>query len=142
MAQGTAGRGGNGLERRRAPALLRPRVHAALVAAAAASWAVLTVLSLLPGPDRPHTGLSGNLEHAIAYALSAGATRLCLFGVLSRMQLLCFSLASGLFEIGQIWIPGRSPGLDNWASSTAGALAGIMAARWYAHRSLYRRRRG
>lgn len=123
------------------PPILRPRLHALLVAASAVSWVLLSVLSLLPGADRPHTGFSGNLEHAIAYALSAGATRLCLFGVLSRMQLLGFSLASALFEIAQIGIPGRSAGLDNWAASTAGALAGILAARCYAHRSINRPRR-
>lgn len=142
MAQGTAGRGEDRPARRKAPPLLRPRLHAALVAVSAASWAVLTVLSLLPGSERPHTGWSGNLEHGVAYALSAGATRLCLFGVLSRMQLLGFSLASALFEICQIWISGRSPGLDNWAASTAGALVGIVAGRWYAHWTLYRRPRG
>lgn len=142
MARGTAGHGQNGPARRRPPVLLRPRVHAALVAVSTASWAALAVLSLLPGSERPHTGWSGNLEHGLAYALSAGATRLCLFGVLSRMQLLGFSLASGVFELCQIVIPGRSPGLDNWAASTAGALAGVMAARWYAHWTLYRRKRG
>lgn len=139
MAHGTAGAAETRPVRRRPPVLLQPRVHAALVAVSAASWLALTVLSLLPGSHRPHTGWSGNLEHAVAYALSAGFTRLCLFGVLSRMQLLGFALSSGLFEICQIWILGRSPGLDNWAASTAGALAGLMAARWYAHRTLYRR---
>lgn len=140
MADGSAGREGDGGGRPRVPPILRPGVHALLVAAAAVSWGLLTVLSLLPGSDRPHTGFSGNLEHAVAYALSAGATRLCLFGVPSRMQLLGFALASALFEIAQIWIPGRSAGFDNWAASTAGALAGILVARSYAHGSTSRAR--
>lgn len=141
MTERSAGRAGDGPARPRTPPILRPSVHAMLVAASAVSWGLLTVLSVLPGSDRPHTGFSGNLEHAVAYALSAGATRLCLFGVSSRMQLVGFSLASGLFEIAQIWIPGRSAGLDNWAASTAGALAGILAGRVYAHRSIRRPQR-
>lgn len=141
MAERSAGREGDGRARPRTPPILRPRVHAVLVGAAAVSWVVLTVLSLLPGSSRPHTGYSGNLEHLVAYALSAGATRLCPFGVPSRMQLLGYSLASALFEVAQIWIPGRLAGVDNWIASTAGALAGILAARLYAHRSIITRRR-
>jgi hypothetical protein len=36
-----------------------------------ATWlcvALLIVLSLVPGPDRPHTGIAGQSEHFIAYA--------------------------------------------------------------------------
>ncbi len=120
------------------PLILRPRLHAALVALAAAGWLALAVISLLPGNERPHTGLSGNVEHFIAYALTAGATRLCLFGVSSRAQLVGFSLAAAVFEVCQIWIPGRSAGIDNWVASSAGALAGLLLARTFAHWSITR----
>lgn len=102
---------------------------------AALSWTTLTVLSLLPGSERPHTGASGNTEHFVAYALAALVTRLAFQNSKSRYQLLAFSLSAAAFEICQIYIPGRSPGIDNWAASTAGALFGVLLGRLLAHRS-------
>ncbi len=120
------------------PPILQPGLHAAFVILAAISWAAITILSLLPGTERPHTGLSGNVEHFLAYALAAIATRLSLFGLSSRAQVLGFSLASAIFEIAQIWIPGRSAGVDNWLASTAGAALGALLARTIVHRSITR----
>lgn len=96
---------------------------------AAALWLVIVILSLLPGSERPHTGYSGNLEHFVAY-LGTGAVTAFAFPTASLLRLaLPFCLAAGLFEIAQIFIPGRSPGVDNWMASSLGAFVGILAMR-------------
>jgi VanZ family protein len=105
------------------------RVQQALRLATVCLWVTLGMLSLVPGRDRPHTGMSGNFEHMLAYFLAAFATRLVLRQIESRWQLLTFSTCAAVFEICQIWIPGRSAGMDNWAASSVGALLGIAAAR-------------
>jgi hypothetical protein len=100
--------------------LLRP--------AALLCMGIIFVLSLLPGAERPHTGVSGNFEHVAAYA---GTAFFCALGLSWlrgwRVVALAFA-ASGAFEIAQIWIPGRSAGLDNWAASGIGACIGLAAA--------------
>ena len=100
--------------------------------AAVSAWLLLAI-PLVPGSDRPHTGMPGNAEHFIAYALSGLACRLTFISWRSRYQLFAFSLAAGTFEICQIWIVGRSPGVDNWVASTAGALLGICIGRLHDH---------
>jgi hypothetical protein len=94
-----------------------------------AAVAALTILSLVPGEDRPHTGVSGNLEHLAAYAITAGliATGFPAWPV--AWILAGLSAASATFEVLQIWIPGRSPTAENWAASSAGALLGAAGAR-------------
>lgn len=98
-------------------------------ALAVSLWLVIIVLSLLPGDERPHTGASGNVEHLMAYVGTGCITALAFRAVPALWLVLPFCLASALFEIAQIFIPGRSSGLDNWFFSTVGALVGILAAR-------------
>jgi VanZ family protein len=93
----------------------------------------LAVLSLVPGDERPHTGLAGQYEHVMAYALAGFVTRLAGHRIPSRWQLVAFSLAAGAFEICQIWIPGRSPAVIDWLASSIGALIGIAIGRQIAH---------
>ncbi|MFG1343314.1 VanZ family protein [Xanthobacter autotrophicus DSM 431] len=93
-------------------------------------WLVITVLSLLPGNERPHTGYSGNAEHFAAYAGAASVTALAFRSWAPVWLVLPFSLASALFEVAQLFIPGRSSGVDNWFFSTFGALVGVLLARW------------
>lgn len=116
-------------------------LDALLRAGAVCTWLTLAVLSLVPGQDRPHTGLSGDVEHAAAYFGAALITRLALGGVRSRWQVLAFSGASAAFELAQAFIPGRYAGIDNWAASSAGAVAGILVGRsfdhWLATRGLF-----
>lgn len=101
----------------------------ALKGLAAVLWLVIVVLSLLPGSERPHTGYSGNLEHFAAY-LGTGVVTALAFPAVSLLRLaLPFCLASGLFEIAQTVIPGRSPGVDNWMASSFGAVVGIIGVR-------------
>ncbi len=89
--------------------------------------ATVVVLSVLPGAERPHILASGNTEHFIAYAGTAFFA-----SSLPRLDgwrtLLLLSSASLAFEGVQLFIPGRSAGLDNWLASTTGALVGIALA--------------
>ena len=103
---------------------------AMLKALAGACCLVIIVLSLLPGNERPHTGFSGNIEHVVAYAGTACFVALALLRRPVAVLVIAFSAASAVFEICQIWIPGRSAGFDNWFASTLGALIGISAARY------------
>jgi hypothetical protein len=100
------------------------------------SWLALAALSLVPGYLRPHTGMPGNAEHFVAYALAGAASRLGWQGISSRYILMIFAVAAAFFEICQIWIPGRTAGIDNWAASTFGALIGIAIARFVTHQKL------
>lgn len=99
-----------------------------------AAVAVLTVLSLVPGEDRPHTGASGNVEHFAAYAITAGLIAAGFPAWPAGWILAALSTASASFEILQIWIPGRSAGVGNWAASTAGACLGTIGAVLMCHR--------
>lgn len=90
---------------------------------------VIAVLSLLPGEERPHTGFSGNIEHVMAYAGTVGVTAYAFLTPGIAVLTLGFSAASAVFEICQMFIPGRTSGLDNWFASTLGALVGATAAR-------------
>lgn len=101
----------------------------ALTILAVGLWIVIAVLSLLPGDERPHTGASGNVEHLVAYAGTACITALAFRRMAPVWLVLAFSAASGMFEITQVFIPGRSSGIDNWIASSLGALAGILIAR-------------
>jgi VanZ family protein len=70
----------------------------------------IMVLSLVPGSLRPHTGLPGQMEHALAYGLT-GALLCVGFGKPRDSLLLWIGLAgySALFELLQNFVPGRSP---------------------------------
>ncbi len=110
-----------------------PFVRTGLLIASIAAWPTIAVLSLVPGEDRPNTGMPGRIEHALAYAIAAFVTRLAFRRIASRWQALAFSVAAGLFEIGQIWVPGRNATVGDWAASTAGAVVGVIVARAIAH---------
>ncbi len=94
-----------------------------------ATWlcvALLVVLSLVPGQDRPHTGLTGHGEHFMAYAGTG------MMAMLSYRRLLWtivgLSLLSSVLEILQNFVPGRSPAvLDAIFSSAGGAIGTGMA---------------
>jgi len=88
----------------------------------------ILVLSVLPGADRPHVFGSGNVEHLIAYA-GAAFFASSLPGLRGWRIVLLLSAASLAFEGLQMFIPGRSPGLDNWLASSLGAVIGLAFAR-------------
>ena len=86
---------------------------------------LIIVLSLVPGSYRPHTGAPGNLEHFVAYALTA---LVLAWGWRSPAQwvgiiITLFLLASGL-ELAQSLVPGRSGHWMTAVVSGFGAIAG------------------
>ena len=93
---------------------------------------LIAILSLVPGYLRPHTGASGSFEHFAAYLMVAGAFAM---GLRSERSVLVMAavlmLAAGLFEIAQIDIPGRNPGLTGFVSSSLGAWVGVALAAVY-----------
>lgn len=116
------------------PLDVRPHARIAAIVCVAA----VVVLSVVPGSDRPHVFHSGNLEHFVAYG---GTAVLLVFGSsrgFARVWPVVLSVASAIFEVLQIWIPGRSAGFENWLASTAGACTGTVFALLLA-RSIARR---
>jgi VanZ family protein len=97
----------------------------------AAGWAciaALIILSLVPGGERPHTGLPGQIEHVIAYCGTAAvlglgySTTKARFGLVGMLALLAVVL-----EMAQQWIPGRHSQFIDFAASSAGACLGMLA---------------
>ena len=88
--------------------------------------AAIAALSLIPGVLRPHTLLPGWGEHFIAYA---GTGIFLALGYLDLRQRLvaCVGLAaaSGVFEILQNFIPGRSPNPFDALASVSGLILGL-----------------
>jgi VanZ family protein len=96
--------------------------------AAVCAWIALAVLSLVPGAERPHTGAPGNVEHAVAYALTGWVTAVALWRAHRGYIAAALILAAAAFEVCQIWIPGRGAAVDNWLASSFGAVIGVVAA--------------
>jgi VanZ family protein len=104
------------------------RIMKASRAIGLACVAAIVVLSLLPGDERPHTGASGQIEHAAAYFgtavfLAAGFRTV-------RDRIATLSLLVGLaavLELIQRLIPGRHSQLIDWFASSSGAGFGVSA---------------
>lgn len=84
----------------------------------------IAVLSWLPGNERPHTGASGQIEHAVAYALTATGI---LVGFPQRILAIALSLIglAAVLEIGQMWILGRTSQLIDFLASFGGIMFGL-----------------
>jgi VanZ family protein len=95
-----------------------------------AGWtgiAAITVLSLVPGSERPHTGLPGQAEHFAAYACTGFALSLAYLGLRERLIFwFVLATASGVFEILQIWIPGRDAKIQDALASTFGLTTALV----------------
>ena len=96
----------------------------------------LVVLSLLPGSERPQTGLPGQIEHVIAYCATAVFLGLGYSTARARVGVVLFlALLAAALELAQHWIPGRHSQLIDFVASSAGAGLGIVALairdRWY-----------
>jgi VanZ family protein len=104
-----------------------------------AGWAgivAITILSLVPGPERPHTGLPGQAEHFAAYACTGFALSLAYRGFRERLTFwAALGTASGVFEILQRWIPGRGSEIADVLVSTLGLTAGLLVGAIFARRS-------
>jgi VanZ family protein len=91
-------------------------------------FCVLTiiVLSLVPGVDRPHTGLPGEAEHFIAYCSTGTVFALGFWSRASRIMIaLGLTLLAGSMEILQMWVPGRHSAIADAVVSSMGGLLGI-----------------
>ena len=94
-------------------------------------WMAIAILSVLPGSARPHSGASGFSEHFIAYA----AVAFCLWHGLTWQRqklilLVILVVSSGVLELVQIYIPGRTAELKGLLSAAAGAVFGAIVARF------------
>jgi VanZ family protein len=88
--------------------------------------AAITVLSLVPGALRPHTFLPGRVEHFVAYAGTGFFFALGYLDVRLRVfAWLGLAIASGVFEILQNFVPGRSPSSLDALASTGGLTFGL-----------------
>ena len=85
--------------------------------------AFLAYCSLVPGWLRPRSGMSGNIEHMLAY-LFAAMLAVLIFDVADTIALLLLIVLAGLLEMGQKWIPGRTAALTHFLWSCGGILAG------------------
>jgi VanZ family protein len=88
--------------------------------------AAISILSLVPGAERPHTGMPGRAEHFIAYA---GTGFFVALGYVGRRQRgvawIGLAAASGLFELLQNFVPGRSPSFFDALASSGGLTCGM-----------------
>ena len=88
----------------------------------------IIVVSLVPGSDRPHTGVpgGGHGEHLIAYFLTA-----FLFGLREEQRSQLFRLGlvlvagAGILETAQLWIPERNSQISDFISSSTGIVMGL-----------------
>ena len=93
------------------------------IARAAAFFGVLAIiaLSLVPGIDRPHTGLPGEAEHFIAYCATAAAFALGFWSRASRIMIaLGLTLLAGRWKL---WVPGRHSAIGDAVVSGMGGPA-------------------
>ncbi|WP_406857017.1 VanZ family protein [Alsobacter sp. KACC 23698] len=97
--------------------------------------AILSVLSLLPGKERPHTGLPGAIEHVIAYCGTGLIVGVLALSQVRRLGWAAFLIAlAGVLEFLQKFVPGRTSQAIDWIASSSGAIIGvgvaILLARW------------
>src|SRR5262245_27811472 len=97
------------------------------------AWVVFCMLALMalswtPGAHMVRTGiLSGHEEHFLAYFLSAVTIAGVRAAPLSTTGLALVLYAS-FVEMGQVFVPGRHPAIEDFGASALGALAGVCIA--------------
>jgi hypothetical protein len=99
-------------------------------------WLAIIILSVVPANARPHSGAGGFYEHFVAYTLVAAALSAGFLGSHRRMLLLGLAASSGVFELVQIAIPGRTAELQGFVSGVLGVCCGallvMLAEKWWA----------
>jgi VanZ family protein len=85
----------------------------------------IAILSLVPGDMRPQTGMPKQLEHIVAYLLTAAVLA---FGYGKRRYpifiILSLAIYSAALEVAQTQIPGRTGSFGDFVVSFSGALIG------------------
>jgi len=88
---------------------------------------LILILSLIPGTERPHTGLPGGAEHFLAYCLTAAILALGFWSWSMRIAIAVgLTFLASLMEILQLWIPGRNAQISDAFVSGLGSLCGIV----------------
>lgn len=90
--------------------------------------AVLAILSLLPADEMVRTGVSGYVEHAMAYAGTALLLRLGHPEHKPWPTAAALVIYAGLLEYLQHYSPGRTPAVEGWLASSIGVPIGICGA--------------
>lgn len=108
------------------------RCHAFTSCLRASGWIgvlgkmVLSLFPAVPGDGRPHTSLPGQVEHFIAYALTATSFGLGYRAAPTRVALLGGLLGlAGVVETVQLWVPGRAARLIDFMASSGGGMTGM-----------------
>ena len=95
----------------------------------AVGWAcvvAIVMLSLVPGSERPYTGLPGQIDHVIAYCGTAGLLGLGYPTTKVRFEIVAMlALLAAVLEVAQLWVPGRHSQFIDFAMSSGGACLGI-----------------
>jgi hypothetical protein len=87
----------------------------------------IMVLSLIPGIDRPHSGLPGVAEHFIAYYSTAFASSLGFRSTASWVVItLGLTLLAGSMEVLLLWVPWRHSAIIDAIVGSLGGLLGIV----------------
>jgi hypothetical protein len=95
-----------------------------------AGWAgiaMICILSIVPGSERPHTGAPGQIEHMMAYALTAGALALR-YPRRWLSIIVSLSALSVMLEAAQVFIPARHAQIRDIIASGGGAAVGAALA--------------
>lgn len=104
----------------RLPALIRIAAWLALLA--------IVVLSVVPGPMRPHVLGSDHLEHFVAYFMTACLLAMGYPRPLDRLASgIMLTLCAGALELVQLWVPGRTASIGDFNFGMLGACGGILA---------------
>lgn len=89
---------------------------------------LLVWLSWIPAFMEVRTGIvTGQIEHTLAYA---GTGAILAFAYRATRRGLCAGALvalGGILEVGQLWVPGRTSQVIDFAASGAGAVAGVLA---------------
>jgi hypothetical protein len=123
-------------------ALKAPALVLLARAAGYCGLAMIVVLSLVPGDERPHTGLPGGFEHALAYGLTALALAIGHPATPRRLLIpLGLAFLAAALEVLQFAVPGRMADAIDVIASGGGALTGfaLESALWASVTSAKRR---
>lgn len=87
---------------------------------------VLAVLSWTPGDYMVRTNvLTGREEHFLAYLISGAIIAAAPRGSTPLRTAILLWLYAGLLELGQNFVPGRHPAIEDFVASASGALVGV-----------------